>query len=149
MFVFWLFRFCGFFYRRKGCLAFLAFGALAPIGDFGFVDDKAVVFGWMHARGFADGAVDIIRFPAGAADEVVMVVAGAAFKECRGAGGLDAAEKAFVCEKGEGIVNSLLGDGSDFIANSSCDLISSKMLLRGDSLENRNTLGSYGDTVFA
>ena len=66
-------------------------GAQAPVDDLGLVDDEAVVVGRGQARHLADRAVDVDDGAAGAADEVVVVVADAGLVAGDRAGRLDPA----------------------------------------------------------
>ena len=89
-----------------------ALGATAPVDDFGFVDLIAGVLGGGEARGLADGTVDVDHAAAGAADEVVVVVADAVLIAGRRAGRLDAPQDALVGQRREGLVYGLPGDGA-------------------------------------
>src|SRR4051812_13138895 len=56
-----------------------AFGAAAPVDDLCFVDFVAGVVGRSQAWHVPDGAVDVDHPPAGAADQVMVVVADPVF----------------------------------------------------------------------
>ena len=70
-----------------------ALGAPAPVDDLGLVDLVARVVGRRQARGVADGAVDVDHPAAGAADEVVVVVADPVLVAGRRPRGLDAPQE--------------------------------------------------------
>ena len=97
-------------------LAADALGAAAPVDDLGLVDLVARVVGGGEARRVADRAVDVDHPAAGAADQVVVVVADAVLVAGRRAGRLDAPEEALVGEDAEGVVHGLAGDGAELDA---------------------------------
>ena len=66
----------------------------APVDDLGLVDVVAVVVRGVQAGALADGAVDVDDRAAGAADEVVVVVADPQLVAGGGAGRLDPADEA-------------------------------------------------------
>ena len=70
-----------------------AVGAAAPVDDLGLVDLVARVVGRGEARNLADRTVDVDGPAAGAADEVVVVVADAVLVASRRARGLDAPDR--------------------------------------------------------
>ena len=75
-----------------------------------------------HGR-VADRAVDVDHPAAGAADEVVVVVADAVLVAGRRAGRLDAPEEAVVGEDGEGVVDRLARDGADLGPHGRVDVV--------------------------
>ena len=85
-------------------------GAEAPVDDLGLVDREAVVVGGGQAGHLADGAVDVDDRAAGAADEVVVVVADPALVAGDRARRLDAPDQAGVGERPQRVVDGLVGD---------------------------------------
>ena len=67
-----------------------ALRAGAPVDHFRFLDVETVVVRRVEAGRFADGAVDIDRFSASSADEMVMVVADAILEQRGRTGWLNA-----------------------------------------------------------
>jgi len=61
----------------------LAGGTDSPVNDFGLVNSEAVIFCRVEAGCLADGAINIVRFEATTANEMVVIVADAVFKERR------------------------------------------------------------------
>jgi len=61
----------------------LTLGAESPVGDFGFVDNEAIIIGRRQARGLPDGTVHVGDVTAEAADDVVMIVTDPVFVERR------------------------------------------------------------------
>jgi len=98
--------------RRGG-----AFGASAPIDDLCLIDMKTMAFAGGQAWGVSDGAIHILCLPAGAADEVMVVVTHPIFEKCRGAGGLDTPDDAFLHQDPEGIIDRLAGNYADLSAD--------------------------------
>jgi hypothetical protein len=87
--------------------------AAAPVDDLGFVDDEARVVGGRQARGGADGAVDIDHAAAGAADQMVVVVADPILVPCRRTGGLDPSDQPVLGQDAQRVVHRLPGDDAD------------------------------------
>ncbi len=58
-----------------------ALRAGAPVNDFRFLDVETVVMRRVEARRLADGTVDIDRFPARSADQMMMIVTDAILKQ--------------------------------------------------------------------
>src|SRR5205085_12308299 len=88
----------------------LAAGAEPPEGDFGLVHGEAVGVRRLEARGLADGAIDVDRDAAGAADEVVVVVADARLVPDRAPGGRDPPGEPGAMERLADVVGGLGGD---------------------------------------
>lgn len=68
-----------------------ALRAGAPVNDFRFLDVETVVMRRVEARRLADGAVDIDRFPARSADQMMMIVTDAILEQRGRASRLNAA----------------------------------------------------------
>ena len=113
----------------KGSVAglLLAGRAGAPVDHFGFVDLEAVVIVGMQARGFADGAADVLGLAAGTADEVMMVIADPVFVEGGGVGRLDAADDALVREYVQDVVDGLTRNGTELGADLLGELIGGRV----------------------
>ena len=81
-------------------LAFLllAGGAGAPVNHFGFINYETVMQMGREAGGRPDRAADVFSLTAGAADEVVMIIADTVFVERGGLGRLDATNDALIGE---------------------------------------------------
>ena len=73
-------------------------------------------------------AVDIGHRPAGAADEVVMVVALSPLEACRAPGRLDAAHEARVGQRAQDVVDRLGGDAAEAPARGDGDVLDGKMV---------------------
>jgi hypothetical protein len=116
-------------------------GAVPPIDHFGLVDREARGVGGLEARGVADGAVDVDHAAAGAADEVVVVVADAVFVAGGRAGGLDASEEAGVDEGGKSVEDRLMRDRPEGRPNGGLDLLGGGVRAVGDRLKDRHPLG--------
>src|SRR5690606_888251 len=126
-----------------------AVGAGAPVDDFSFVDAVAGVGGGGQARGVAGGAIDVDGLAAGAADEVMVVVADAIFVKRGGTSGLDAADEALVGEKVEGVVDGLPGDDADFGADAFGDFVGGAVGPVRHGAKHGKTLGRDLDAVVA
>ncbi len=85
-------------------------GAVPPIDHFGLVDREARGVGGLEARGMSDGAVDVDHAAAGAADEVVVVVADAVFVAGGRASRLDPSQESGVDEGGKSVEDRLMRD---------------------------------------
>lgn len=103
----------------------------------------------MQAGGVTHGAVDVDGRSAGAADEVVVVVADAILVAGGGAGGLDATEKALLDERPERVVDGLARDRAERVAHALRDLIRRAMRLERDRAQHRETLGGHLHAVLA
>ena len=125
-----------------------AVGAGAPVDDLGLIDPEARVVAGVEAGGFADGAVDIDCFAAGATDEVMVVVADAVFIEGGGAGGLNAADEAGLGEGAEGVVDGLAGDCADGTTDILGDGVGGGVGVGGDGPQHGQALGGHGEAVF-
>ena len=90
----------------------LAVGAQAPVGDLRLVEAEAARVGGFQAGRLADGAVHVDREPAGAADEVMMVVADARLVARGPAGRLDAAREPGAVQRLADVVRGLDGDAA-------------------------------------
>ncbi len=71
-------------------------GAKTPIDHFSFIDDETRVVRGAQARAFANRAIDVDRFTAIAADQMVVVVAHAILVAGRGTGRLDAPDQSLI-----------------------------------------------------
>src|SRR4029079_33489 len=76
-----------------------------PVNDFGLVDDVPRIVGRGQAWHGADGAVHVDRAAAGAADQMMVVVADPRLVPRRRAGGLDTAEQTHVDQHADGVVD--------------------------------------------
>ena len=114
---------CSVVLKNSGCVCFDALRAGAPIDHLRLIDLEAAIRAGGQAWGVADGAVDIDRFPAAAADEVVVIVAGPVLVTGRGTGRLDAADQPFFRKKADGIVDRLPGNRPDFRPDIHGDLV--------------------------
>jgi hypothetical protein len=77
----------------KGLFRGLAIGTGAPVDDLRLIDLKTGVIGCAQAGCRTDGAIDILGFSAGAADQVVVVVADAILIKRGRTRGLNAADQ--------------------------------------------------------
>lgn len=127
----------------------LAGRAEAPVDHFGFVDLEAVVVMRLEARGAADGAADVLGLTAGAADEVMMVVADAVFVTRRGVGWLDAPDDAFVREDVQDVVDRLAGNRAQQGARTDGDFVGGGVRMMRDGPQHRQTLRRDGQVVLA
>jgi len=132
-------------------LAFLLLAgrAGAPVDHFGFIDFEAVMRVGGEAGGFADGATDVFGLAAGAADEVVMVVADAVFEAGGGVGGLDATEDTFIREHVQDVVDGLTGDGAELGPDRLGELIGGRVGMSGDGAQDGDTLGRDREVMVA
>jgi hypothetical protein len=94
----------------------LTFGAEAPIHDFGFVDDKAVIIGRSETGCGARGAVDVDGLVAPPADEMMMVVSDSGLIQRGPPGRFDPAEDPRGDERVEVVVHGLPGEGAEALA---------------------------------
>jgi hypothetical protein len=85
----------------------------APVNHFRFLDLEAVVMRRVEARRLADGAVDIDRFPARSADQMMMIVTDAILEQRGGTGWLNATDDTLFHQGAESVVNRLFRDGTD------------------------------------
>jgi hypothetical protein len=107
----------------------LAGGAQAPEGHLGLVDEEALRVAGLHARGAADGAVDVGRGAAGAADQVVVVVADARLVAHGLARRLDAAGERHAVQRLADVVGGLRGDRDAVGADALDELIDAGMVV--------------------
>lgn len=96
-----------------------------------------------------DGAVDIHRFPASAADEVMVVVAGARLVAGGRSGRLDAAYQTLFRKDREGVINGLTRNRADSISHVNRDGVRRAVRPAGHSPQHRNALSRHGQAVFA
>src|SRR4051812_2505491 len=99
----------------------LARGAETPEDDLRLVDREAVVVGRGQAGRLADGAVDVLRRAAGAADDVMVVVADARLVEGGAAAGLVSPEQPGAGQHVEDVVDGLRGERPDALARLGAD----------------------------
>lgn len=102
-----------------------------------------------EARGFADGTANIFSLPAGAADEVMMVVADAVFKAGGRVSRLNPTDDAFVGEDVQHIIDRLPGDRAEFGADLHGELIGGRMGMAGDGTQDGDTLGRDREFMLA
>ena len=95
------------------------------------------------------GAVDIRRFPASAADEVMVVVACARLVTSGRSGRLDAADQTIFGKDREGVINGLPGNRADSIPYVNRDGVRRTVGPAGHSPQHRNALSRHGQAVFA
>jgi len=81
-----------------------------PVGDFRFVDIETLVVNCRKTGSSAYGTVNIKNIAATAADEVMVVIADAIFKQGRRADGLDATNDAGIGQNAQGVINRLTRD---------------------------------------
>jgi hypothetical protein len=96
---------------------------MAPVDHLGLIDLVARVVGRGQTGRGTDRTVNVDHPAAGAADQVVVVVAGPVLVACRRPGGLDAPDETLVCEDGKGVVHRLAGDDTDLGANGLGDIV--------------------------
>lgn len=108
----------------------------SPEDDLGFVDLIAVVVAGVKARALAADTVDVLGPAAIAADQVVMVVAGAGFVAGGVPGRFDSAKKPSLGESMEHVVDRLLGHGAQAVADSGCELVGSSVRMSDKPIEN-------------
>ena len=87
-----------------------ACGAKTPVHDLGLIDHEAVIVGSRKTGCVADCTVDVRNRTAGAADDVVVVVADPGLVSGNRARGLDVADKAGVGKGLEHVVDRLVGN---------------------------------------
>ena len=116
-------------------------GAVPPIDHFGLVDREASGVGGLEARGMSDGAVDVDHAAAGAADEVVVVVADPVLIAGGRAGGLDPSQEARLDEGPEAVEDRLMRDRPEGGPDAGLDLFGGGVRARGDRFEDRHPLG--------
>ena len=102
-----------------------------------------------EARGFADGTANIFSLPAGAADEVMMVIADAVFKAGGRVSWLYPTDDAFVGEDVQDIIDRLTGDRAEFRADIHGELIGGRMGMAGDGTQDGDTLGRDREVMLA
>jgi len=91
----------------------------------------------------ADGAVDVSDDAARPADDVVMVISDAPFKQGRTAGRLDAAHQPGRGKRVEGLVDGLQGDMTNPMTNPGSDRLDVQVSALPDGLEQRRADGGY------
>ncbi len=104
----------------RGCLAL---GAGAPIDDLGLVEVELGVVGRREAGSLADGAIDVDESIAGAAHEMVMVVADPIFVSRRRPRRLDPPDDVVLGEEGQGVVDRLPGNCPDVLSDDLGDVV--------------------------
>src|SRR4051794_36887403 len=102
---------------------FLTGGAQPPVGHFCFVDGEPVGLGGLEAGGLVDRAVDVADGSAGAADDVVVVVAGACLEPCGRPGWFDPAYETLLGENAKGVVHALRARLAKTIAYGGRDVV--------------------------
>ena len=78
-----------------------------PVNDLGFVDEEAARIGRLQTWPIADGAVDVLRNAASAADDVVMVVVHSILVPSGGPSGLDTPQDAALGKQAKRVVDRL------------------------------------------
>src|SRR5699024_1395619 len=116
----------------------------APEDDLGLFQLVPVIVARIQARGDSDGAVDVVDAATSAADEVVMVVSGAAFVTGRVAGGLDPPDQSCARTREQHVVDGLGGYRPDTFPHSFADLVGRGVRVVGEPLQCR--LAWSGDT---
>lgn len=124
-----------------------ALGAAAPVDHLGLVDLESRVGGGDQARRRTDCAVDIDHPAAGATDQVVVVVAGAAFVPCRRPGRVDAPNQTLFGENAEGVVHRLAGNGADLLPDGRDDVVRGAVRSTRHCRQNGKALSSDLNTV--
>jgi hypothetical protein len=135
--------------RRPPPLSRETLGAGAPVDHLRFIDLVTRVGAGGQARGVADGAIDIDRFPACATDQVVVVVTDTILVEGRRSGGLDATDESLLDQDPKGIVHRLSGDGADLGANVLGDVVGRAVGPTRHRPQHGQALGRDLDTMFA
>ena len=121
--------------------------ASTPVDDFSFVDDEAFIVCCGQAGGVADGAIDIGEVAAGAADHMVMVVAGTGFVSGGRAGGLYPAKKSGPGENRERVIDRLTRDRADSAANIVHNNVGRGMGCAPNGRQNGESLRGYLQSV--
>ena len=101
-----------------------------------------------EARRGADGAIDVDHAAAGAADQVMVVVADAIFEARRRSGGLDAPDQPFGDQQGQGVVDRLQRDGADLGPDGVGDGVGRDVRLIRNRPQHRQALGRHLNTTF-
>ena len=127
----------------------LAIGTGAPIDDLCLIDLKTGVTGCVQAGCRTDGAIDIIGFSAGAADQMVMVVPDPIFIKGGRTRGLNAADETLFDQHSKGIVNRLLRNGPNVGADVLGDRVHRAVRPVRDGLQHGQALGRDGDAILA
>ena len=124
-------------------------GAGAPVDDLGLVDGEAVVVGGIEARCLAGGALDIDHRAAGAADEVVVVVAELQLEAGRVAGRLELADEAVRGQRAEDVVDRLGAHGPESLAGGTGDGVDVGVGDRGQLAQDGDAWGGHAQRVGA
>ena len=130
-----------------GRLGRYALGASAPVDDLGLVDLVARVVGGREARRVADRAVDVDHLAAGAADQVVVVVAHAVLVAGRASRRAGCAGEALVGEGAEDVVDGLAGHGADLGPHRLVDVVGRAVGPVGHRPQHGQPLGRHVQPV--
>ena len=136
-----------FLWRRIGARRRLrlrhAIWTAPPVGHLGLVDLVTHVVGRRETGGGPDCAIDVDHTAAGAADQMVVVIADPILEARRRAGGLNAPEKTFGDEDPEGVVHRLQRDGTDLGADGLGHGVSRNVGLARHRPQDRQSLGGH------
>ena len=132
-------------------LAFLllAGGAGAPVNHFGFINYETVMRMGREAGGRPDRTADVFSLTAGAADEVVMIIADTVFVERGGLGRLDATNDALISKHVQDVIDGLAGDRTEFSADLLGEYVGRRVRVAGHGPENGNALGRDREVMLA
>lgn len=100
-------------------------------------------------QGATNGAVDVDRFPAGAADHVVVMIPDPIFVAGRRTGRLDAPDEALLNQEAERVVNRLARDGSDIGTHILGDGVCRAVGATRNRSQHGQALGCNLDAAFA
>src|SRR5690606_6928693 len=123
--------------------------AQTPIDDLGLVDAEAVIVGGVQAGRTAHGTVDVDRHPAGATNEVVVVVVDPILVAGGGTGRLDAPDQPLLGERAQGVVHRLAGYRPDVGPHHRFDVVGGGVGPARDCPHDRQTLRRHPHTVLA
>ena len=123
--------------------------ARAPVDHLRFLDVETVVFGGVEAGCLANSAIDIDCFPAGSADQVMMVVTDAIFEQSGRTSGLDATDDALFHQGAERVVNGLFRNRADLRFYRLRDCIRSAVGTGRHRPHHGKALRRHGQTMFA
>ena len=130
-------------------MRFFAGGAVAPVDDFSFINDEAMVFACRKTRPRAYRTVDIFNPATTSADEVVVVVAGAGFIASGRAHWLNAVQQSKFTEGVQRVIHRLARNRADFVADAFEKFVGCAMGALVNRPQNCQALGCHIEALLA
>ncbi len=125
-----------------------ACGARSPIDNLSLVDRKTRGVGRRQARRHTLGAININRFPARAADQVMMVVAHAPLKPRGRSRRLDAPKNPLVAQSSQRVIDRLTGNCPDFLSDYFGNVVRGAVRPRHHCPHHRQSLRGHLHAMF-